>query len=186
MTLPNILHTPRLLLRKPELEDAKAIHEAVLETFDDLKPWMGWAQHIPTLEETITHTSNSNARWGFGENRMLIFDKETNEFIGSTGFIRYDTSVPKYEIGYWCRNSKKQNGYIKEAVLALTKAAFEHCMANRVEIKCDVDNYRSKKVAESLGFNYEGCHTNDGLKADRLNLRSTAIYAVTNKDQLNG
>ena len=43
-----------------------------------------------------------------------------------------------------------------ETVQVLTRLAFDHLQANRVEIRMDPENIRSRRVPERLGFVLEG------------------------------
>jgi RimJ/RimL family protein N-acetyltransferase len=89
--------------------------------------------------------------------------------------------VPKFEIGYWCRKGFTGRGYITEAVRGLTVFAFEILKANRVEIRCDQRNVRSRKVAERLGFKLEGILRNERVAVDRR-LENICIYAMIPED----
>lgn len=67
--------------------------------------------------------------------------------IGNCSLFRFDWTVPRGEIGYWCATNKVGHGYITEAILALTKFAWSLGLV-RVEILCDAKNLRSRAVAE--------------------------------------
>lgn len=180
MEVPTRIETDRLILRKPEAGDWHALNEAINETFDELRKWMGWAQTTSTMENAENSVMNAISRWECGEEfRIFMIEKSTGKFIGSTGFIRRDLSVPKYEIGYWCRKTMSGNGFVTEAVSALTDMALNTLGARRVEIKCDRDNAKSAAVAERLGYTFEGMHVNDAVKVDGSGLRSTKVYART-------
>ena len=65
-----------------------------------------------------------------------------------------------------------------EAINAITQYAFNQLGVRRITITCDVDNVRSKKIPESLGYALEGT-----LKANRKNpitdkISDTLIYAI--------
>ena len=51
-----------------------------------------------------------------------------------------------FEIGYWIRKSGEGQGYVTETVQVLTRLAFDHPQANRVEIRVDPANVRSRHV----------------------------------------
>jgi ribosomal-protein-serine acetyltransferase len=91
--------------------------------------------------------------------------------------------VPRFEIGYWCRSSETGKGYVTEVVQALSKVAFEHLGAARVEIRCDDSNLRSAAVAERCGYTLEGVLKNHE-RNPKGDLCSTRIYALTNLNHL--
>ena len=96
---------------------------------------------------------------------------------------RIDWTVPRFEIGYWCRTSRVGHGYVSEAVAAITRFAFETLHAARVEIRTDVANSRSFRIAERLGFTLEGILRRDSRTPDG-ELRDTRVYAMTDIAQL--
>jgi len=177
--IPDALETPRLILRPPRLEDVPEIYAAVRESLSELQPWMPWATPDYSLEGCELNTRGAIAHFITRESlRYHLHDKGTGEHIGNSGFPRLDWGVPKFEIGYWCRSSKVGQGYMSEAVRALTSLAMEGSEAARVEIRCDDLNERSWRVAERCGYGLEGVLHNDARREDG-SLRSTRVYART-------
>ena len=82
----------------------------------------------------------------------------------------------RFEIGYWVRKSAQGQGYVSEVVAALARMAFEELQARRVEIRMDVNNARSRVVAERCGFELEGILRRDALTVDG-EPRDTCVYA---------
>jgi RimJ/RimL family protein N-acetyltransferase len=182
LDFPHSFETERLWIRLPLPGDGELVHEAIMESLDTLKPWMPWAQHPPTMQET--EASVRQAHLHFLERsdlRFHLFEKKTRQFIGSSGLHSINWEVPKFEIGYWCRKGFTGRGYITEAVRGLTVFAFEILKANRVEIRCDQRNVRSRKVAERLGFKLEGILRNERVAVDRR-LENICIYAMIPED----
>lgn len=64
-------------------------------------------------------------------------------------------------IGYWVRASAEGKGYASEAVRLIAAVAFERCKVIRLEITCEETNTRSARVAERMGFQYEGTLRNE-------------------------
>lgn len=177
LEIPESFESERLLIRAPLWGDGAAINEAVRESFEELRPWMPWAQRIPTLEEAEAEIRR--ARLQFMERkdlRLLLVNKETGQFVGSSGLSRIDWQIRKFEIGYWVRTSLAKQGYVTEAVKAIANFAIQELQANRIEIRCDSRNIRSAKVAERAGFTLEGILRNDMCDVDG-SLRNTMIFA---------
>ena len=57
-----------------------------------------------------------------------------------------------FEIGYWIRESRVGEGLATEVSAALTRVAFEVSEVDRVEIRVDPVNERSRKVPLKLGY----------------------------------
>jgi len=154
MDVPHQIETGRLILRRPEIGDWFAVNNAVNESFEELKPWMGWAQERPTMDVSEDQVHEAMMRWEYGlEYRMYMIEKSTGKFVGSTGFIHPDPAAGSLEIGYWCRTSMSGNGFVTEAVRALTDLALE--IGELAVIKCDINNKRSISVATKLGYSYD-------------------------------
>jgi RimJ/RimL family protein N-acetyltransferase len=89
---------------------------------------------------------------------------------------RIEWKVPMAEIGYWVRTAHSGNGYMTEAVEAVTALATDGLMMQRVEIRCDVKNRRSAAVAERAGYTLEGV-LHKASRDHRDQLRDTCVYA---------
>lgn len=179
--VPERLQTPRLVLRAPRPGDGAALNAAVLDSLDALRPWMPWAQTAPTLE-----ASEAVAREAHGKFLLrsdLVFSlwlhdgqgRET-QLVGGSGLHRIDWSVPRFEIGYWCRSGHTGQGLVTEAVRALSRMAFDQLQAQRVEIRMDERNTASWRVAERAGFTLEGVLRNEALDVAG-GVRNTRVYA---------
>jgi RimJ/RimL family protein N-acetyltransferase len=175
---PPRIETERLILRTPSVFDAPAANAAQLESLAELQRWMKWANSPITLEETTAYARMASEVFGAGEDFALwAFLKSTDEFVLACGLHHCDWDVPKFEIGYWCRTAYQGHGYVTEAVRALTRVGFEQLGANRIEIRCDARNSRSRRVAERAGYRLEAKLKNDSRAPDGL-LRNTLIYAL--------
>lgn len=178
LDLPVPITTERLLLRPAQAGDGNQVNEAILESFDDLTKWMAWARSKPTVDETELFARTTQANWILRkELTLFIFDRKSGQFLGGTGFHSINWHVPLFEIGYWIRSSHKNQGITTEATHAQLLYAFKQLKAVRVHIKCDEDNFASRRIPEKLGFVLEGILKNNELKYDNNGLGNTAVYA---------
>ena len=176
--LPRELQTPRLRLVPPAPGDGLMLNRAIAESFPELNQWMDWAATMPTIIESERFVRDSAARFLRRDDLPLFIRKrDTGEFVGASGMHRIDWQVPRFEIGYWCRTSLVGKGYIGEAVAAITRFAFDNLRAARVEIRTDIHNTRSFRVAERLGFRLEGIMRRDA-RTPRGGLRDTRLYSM--------
>lgn len=177
LNFPEQLETARLILRPPRPGDGAVINAAVLESINELRPWMPWAANTPTDDDSETWCRNAHAKFVTrAELPMTLYLKESGTFVGGSGLHRIEWKVPRFEIGYWVRTSLAGKGYISEAVETLTNFAFESLSARRVEIRMDDRNDRSWRVAERLGFQLEGILRNDD-RDTAGEVRSSRVYA---------
>ncbi|MNI31360.1 Ribosomal-protein-serine acetyltransferase [compost metagenome] len=177
LSIPESFESERLLIRAAAWGDGAAVNAAVQESVAELRPWMPWARLLPTLEQS--EASIRKSRLEFLERkdlRLLLFHKDSGELVGSSGLHRIDWQTRKFEIGYWVRTSCSRQGYITEAVQAITDYAVRELQANRLEIRCDSRNLPSARVAERCGFTLEGILRNDKCDVEGR-LRDTMIFA---------
>jgi len=182
--LPVELLTPRLRLVPPSPGDGLMVNRAIAESFVELNRWMDWAATMPSIIESERFVRDSAARYLRRDDLpMFMRKRDTGEFVGASGMHRIDWNVPRFEIGYWCRTSLVGQGYVTEAATALTRFAFEHLKAARVEIRTDVNNDRSWRIAERLGYTLEAIMRRDTRTATGA-LRDTRLYAMTDLSEL--
>lgn len=171
---PDTFDTERLTISAPRPGDGQIVHSAILESHKNLRPFIPWAKTLQTPEQVEEALRRSAAQFLLREDlRLNIWRKSDGRFVGGTGLHRINWSVPRFEIGYWVRTSLEGQGYVTEAVMGLTRFAFETLKAERVEIRCDSRNERSAAVARRAGYTLEGVlrnndWANDGLLCDLM------------------
>jgi RimJ/RimL family protein N-acetyltransferase len=178
LDFPAELYTERLYIRMPMPGDGKAVYSAIQASLTELKPWLPFAQKEQTESGMEAGIREAHAKFVKREDmRLLLFRKDTGQFIGSSGLHNPNWDIPKFEIGYWLDTRYSGHGYMTEAVRGIAAFAFHELKARRVEIRCDSRNTRSRAIPERLGFDLEGTLRNEDLSADGREIRNTAIYA---------
>ncbi|WP_257348486.1 GNAT family N-acetyltransferase [Pseudalkalibacillus decolorationis] len=179
LDFPHEFYTDRLHIRMPHSGDGEAVYNAIQASLNELKPWMPFAHLEQTMEDVEVNIRNSHIKFLKREDlRLLVFLKDTGEFVASSGLHRMDWEVPKFEIGYWMDTRYSGKGYMTEAVQGITDFAFTELNARRLEIRCDPKNKRSCAVPERLGFILEGVLRNDDISLVNNELTDTCIYAL--------
>lgn len=177
--LPTEFRTARLLLRAPRPEDAQAQVDVINASLPELRHWMAWAQEPQTLDgarENLTRAADAYAK---RENlRLLIWNAEGTELIGSSGYHSLQWEVPKGEIGYWIATAHTGNGYAQEVTEFLTEYALNTLEFHRIEIRCDAKNERSARIPRQLGYELDARLKNDERSANSpAELRDTLIFS---------
>lgn len=186
MDIPDTIESKRLILRSPRFNDGQQLNEAMLESMNELKPWMIFAQHKQSIEETEEYVRSSYVQFMERSNLpFLLFLKDTEQLIGATGLHRIKWEIPRFEIGYWIRTSMQGQGYVTEAVQTLTQYAFDTLGAKRVEIRCDALNERSRKVAIRAGYQLEA-QLRNYTRNVRGELADELVFAMTDTDWKRG
>lgn len=156
-----ILVGERIELRKPEVSFAFAekMFKAVDANREHILPWLGWAmpEHTKSAEDDFVFAFNSDKLWKARTHfEYVIYEKETDEFIGGAGVYRLGKEIDKtFEIGYWLVKSACGKGYMQEAVRLIEKMFFS-LGAERLVIRNSIANIPSRCVAENLGYVFEG------------------------------
>jgi ribosomal-protein-serine acetyltransferase len=177
MDFPTQFSTERLFIRMPLPGDGRAVYEAIKASIQELKPWMPFAQQEQSEENVEANIRESYIQFLKREDlRLLVFLKDSGEFVASSGLHRMNWSVPKFEIGYWIDTRFSGNGYMTEAVQGIVDFATKELKARKLEIRCDTRNKKSRAIPERLGFKLEGILRNDSLSADSQELRDTCVY----------
>jgi len=110
-----------------------------------------------------------------------LIHKQSGLFVGSSGLHPRDWTVPKFEVGYWCRKRFERQGYITEAVAGILRFGFETMGAKRIEVCCDSINQRSIRVAQRVGMKREGELRHHSVGMDGT-LRNRVVFALTDAD----
>lgn len=179
-TVPASFETPRLTIRAFCPDDAPALHEALVESIDQLReflwflPWIAEAQ---TLQSAQVRCRNAHENFlQCTDLPYLVFDRNSNRLLGSVGLHRTDWTLPRTEVGYWIRSSEAGKGHATEAVNVLADWAIRKLGVQRVDLITDELNAGSRSVALRCGFTLEGILHNT-MRSPDGRLRNTCVYA---------
>lgn len=136
-----------------------------------LREWLPWVDHMHTVANFTYYINDTKKRAAdrtdFGY--AIIIDKNIAGRIG-LHHINHQNKIG--EIGYWLADGLQGQGIITKSCTAIINHAFTKLSLNRIEIKCATGNYKSRVIAEKLGFTQEGI-----LKqAELLNGKFVDIY----------
>jgi RimJ/RimL family protein N-acetyltransferase len=180
LDLPTAIETERLLMRPPRAGDGPLLLAAITESLPELRRFLAslpWVAAEQTIESSELYCRNAQANFVARKDLpFLLFEKASGELVGASGLHHIVWATPKVEVGYWIRASKSRNGFVSEAVQALSAYAFDHLHAVRLELITDEDNQRSRRVAERCRFTLEAILRNE-RRAPTGDLRNTCIYA---------
>jgi RimJ/RimL family protein N-acetyltransferase len=176
----------RVVVRAWRPEDAQALFEAVDESRERLRPWMGWVDLYQTVADSEEYCRRVGARFDERSDFALgIWHRASGRFLGGTGFHNIDWDVPSFEIGYWIRDGEVGKGYVEEAVRLLMAQAFERMGAQRLAITCNANNERSRRIPERIGFELEGRLRNH-MRTEAGPLRDTLVFSLVPGDPAAG
>jgi RimJ/RimL family protein N-acetyltransferase len=92
------------------------------------------------------------------------------EVLGFAAIVHLDLGAREGEIGYAIALQARGRGVASRAVSLLTRWGFDELDLLRLELRIDVDNAGSERVAERAGYQREGVlrskHFKEGLRSD--------------------
>ena len=156
------IETERLVLRRPRLSDAAALHAAYGDP--EVMKFIGDGKTM-TPAKTKAWIEQALVRWkadGFGH---FVIEKD-RKVIGRAGFLVWDPDEWKtgtlkelgdhaaVELGWLLAREHWGNGYATEAASALRDYAFKSLKLERLISLIMHGNDASVKVAERLGARY--------------------------------
>lgn len=141
----------RLALRT--LDTVEEMHALTLANLERLRQWEPWALYHQTLEGTAAFTRAQLEDFVAGSVLPTVI-MSGDALIGSVS-LRTNSSTQTAELGYWIDAATEGRGVVTRACSALL-AEVPSRGIRRVEIRTAVENARSSRVAERLGFTREG------------------------------
>jgi ribosomal-protein-serine acetyltransferase len=138
-------------------EEHIAAGTAVVEASrSDLSRWMPWAAGSDEAAFRAyvgrVKAERAGSHSSAGAAYAICVD---GAFAGSIDLHNEVAAKREAAIGYWLGSQYTGSGWATKSVVAMTKLGLEHFRLLRLEIIVDVDNIRSRRVAERAGFTLE-------------------------------
>ncbi|WP_209979372.1 GNAT family N-acetyltransferase [Paenibacillus eucommiae] len=144
------------MLKLLETEDANELFALTDRSRNYLREWLPWVDFTLNVDHTksfIQFCQNQHANHD-GFNAGIWFK---GEIAGCIGYHAIDWVNKKTSIGYWLGENYQGHGIMTKACEKMVDYAFHHLGLNRVEIRCGVENVKSRAIPEKLRFTQEGC-----------------------------
>ena len=153
-TIPT-LTTPRLILRAIQMQDAPQFYQYACDPL--VAEHVLWDAH-----PALAHTRNviRHMQWQYKQDdafSLAIVLKETQQLIGTIGFMSLETGNRVADVGYSLNRSYWNKGYMTEALSALLAYGFHDLSLNRIEAQHECTNPSSGIVMRKVGMRREGC-----------------------------
>ncbi len=154
------IETARLKIRPYTASDINEQTDAVLESVNTVGRWLPWCKPNYSVKDAAEwFVICADAMAEFSAFTFGLFDKSTEQLIGSITINQLQPDMAIGNIGYWIRESKQGLGYASEAVLAIKHFGFVELKLLRLEIVAAVDNIASNRVALKAGAKFEHVDT---------------------------
>ncbi len=162
-----------------ERDDAGALYALVEANRERLGRWLPWARSGgPEVQERfVAEVAQPSLARGPGI-QAAVWRGE--ELIGAAGVHEVDERSRSGSIGYWLDARHEGRGVVTKVVRALVNRCFSEPLLGgepfeRLTVLADVENLRSRAVAERLGFAFEGVMRRQNRGPDRPDM---AVYSL--------
>jgi [ribosomal protein S5]-alanine N-acetyltransferase len=153
------VETERMTLRLPEHGDWRQWSDLRDASAEFLSKWEPvWAtDHLTRRSFTNRVYWAQRAEAQGTALPMLLIRREDNQLLGALTLDNIRRGPAQAgTLGYWIGQPFARQGYMREAILALTHHAFTRLDLSRMEAACLPENAPSRGVLEKCGFKYEG------------------------------
>jgi RimJ/RimL family protein N-acetyltransferase len=147
---PPIL-TGRLVIRPFRPGDAARVHSVIRARDRFLPP--GAPGHPSGVSQWLSHGVHELHRSGQGVH--LAMEAE-GLVVGAISLFKTLWGAGTTEVGYGVHPLHRDRGYATEAVRGVARWVFETTAMRRIELRADLGNTASLRVAEKAGFVREG------------------------------
>lgn len=159
--------------------DASSMFVASERNREHLRPWMPWIEVTNGVKDTLIFVKSALAEHEKGNGYpFVIVDGE--RVIGTIGHHHHNPRDHEIYIGYWLDSEYLGRGIMTRACRRLIDITFGEMTIHRIVIQANVENVASRKVAERLGFTFEGV----GREAELVNgeYRDLAVYSLLKQE----
>jgi ribosomal-protein-serine acetyltransferase len=144
-----------ITLRLLEEKHAEEVRSLLEQNRSHLKMELTWLTDNISVNDAREYIRAGLERFAANNGlRAGIWLQDTLTGVVSLHKVSWDDR--KAELGYWLGASFQGQGLVTKACGALIRYSFSELELNRLELQCAIDNERSRKVAERLGFTQEG------------------------------
>ena len=153
------VETERMTLRLPEHGDWRQWSEVREVSAEFLIKWEPvWANDHLTRRAFTNRVYWAQRAEAQGQALpMLLIRREDQQLLGALTLDNIRRGPAQTgTFGYWIGQDFARQGYMREAILALTHHAFTRLDLSRLEAACLPENVASRGVLEKCGFKYEG------------------------------
>jgi ribosomal-protein-serine acetyltransferase len=145
-------HTELRLLKEQHTKELFALMD---QNRKYLREWLPWLDDNKSPSDTKDFIKSSLEQFTSNNGFQMGIWFQGN-LAGVIGYHKIDWANRATSIGYWLGASFQGRGLVTKACRALVDYAFSELRLNRMEIRCAVENRKSRSIPERLGFREEG------------------------------
>jgi RimJ/RimL family protein N-acetyltransferase len=143
-----------VVLRRLSPADADVFATHVAGDLDHLGEHLPWPELAKTPEGAAEWLGNYERQ---EDGRVMVGGAFAgDELLGGSLLLHYAKEYGNVELGVWVASKAEGQGVASAACLALIAVARDDLKVHRIEWQAALGNVRSRRLAEKLGFSYEG------------------------------
>lgn len=137
-------------------DDVIPFYDAVRESVAHVSPWLPWCRADYSIVDAHNWVEGSKFEWKQETDfRFVIYDSETEEFLGSVAINDINYMERTATLGYWVRKKNLRRGVAKQASQLALIFAFDMVKLEKIFIDVLPDNIPSTKVAQHFAQQQE-------------------------------
>ncbi|MDQ0162102.1 GNAT family N-acetyltransferase [Bacillus alveayuensis] len=162
-----------------QIQHANELFELINQNRKHLRRWLPWVDNmvspmdchsiIPMWIEQFVKNNGFHGGIRYKE-----------KLVGMIGLHYIDWQNRKTSIGYYLAKKYEGKGIVTKSVSTVLHYIFEELHLNRVEIRCGVNNNKSRAIPERLGFQKEGVLREEEWLHHQFH--DIALYSMLQKD----
>lgn len=160
-------------LRLLQLHDAAELLAFVQANRAHLGEWLLWVNNVQTQADAEHFIREGLAEQGRSGLAALGIWQD-GQMAG--GIIPFPLESHQAELGYWLGQAYVGKGLMTRALRRVLEDLFVNHKLERVQVRVEPENFRSRAVPERLGFTYTGIEPGGWTHGDRL--VDLAVYAL--------
>ena len=142
-------------LRLLEPRHADALFALVDSNRQHLRQWLPWLNDNIAVSDTSRFIKATQKQFA-DDSGFVSGIWYCDELVGVIGHNRIDWENRISWPGYWLAGKFQGKGIMTKSCRALIHHAFTELQLNRIDIRCAVENSKSRAIPERLGFQQEG------------------------------
>lgn len=163
---------------------ARELFQLTEQNRGHLRKWLPWLDGIKEYQDTENFIIETLRLFAL-KTQCVYAILYNHSIIGVIGFNHIDWTVKTAAVGYWLSEEFEGNGFISNSLSVLERWAFCELGLNKLEIRCAVENCKSRAIPERKGYVHEGTvryaenlygtvvdHEVYGLSIDEFNMRT--------------
>jgi RimJ/RimL family protein N-acetyltransferase len=167
----------RVALRPWQRSDVPELAECCNDP--EIARWLDTVPSPYTERDAAVFVSRVTQRWRDGSFwTFAVTDADDGRILGAIGCGWTDESSRVAEIGYWTRHDARGQGVAVRASRLAARWLVEEQGAERVQLRAEVENQASQRVAEKAGFTREGVLRSSGWSPRRKRRLDFVVFSV--------